>query len=404
MNQTKPAVAMIMYYDWYSDGRGKTIRDVYTSLGYEILVFCTRESGYEKYREEGNVRVWNGNAKYMGDRLGAYLLHHVVFMILAGFWLLRRCIRQRPAVIHIHNMPDYLSALALIGRCFGIRSIWDVRDISAAVWFTKKNPTSLTPDGIFFDILVMIQRLSAKCCDGVICADENQREFLIRHGARPQTTRVVMNLPLKGVFNWIGPTIDKEVPRIVYHGTMTQRLGIDLVVYAIHLLAKNRRHFLCDIIGDGDAKEEIRRLVRELGLDERVRIQGRFIETEKIPEWVRGASFAVISNRRTHATDNFMLPHKMLEYIRLGIPVIVPRLGIISRYMKEDEVVFYEPDNVKAIAGAILSMQKTDLNCIARRALRFYQRNSYQKNEANLKVLIGMSRTGRHIRSSKRPD
>ncbi len=388
MKPKKPTVAMIMYYDWYSDGRGKTIRDIYTRLGYDIRVFCSREHGYEKQRVEGNVQVWNGNAKYMGDDLGVYLISHLLFMLRAGFWLLRQCIVHRPSIIHIHNMPDYLIILSLIGWLFGIRSIWDVRDISPAVWFTKKNPSSLTPGGRMFDALRMVQRLAAKLSNGIICADKNQRKFLIKNGADPESVKVVMNLPLEDAFRWIGPSVEGKTFRMIYHGTIAHRLGIDLVIRAIKRLPEEYADVLYDIIGDGDDKERIYQLIKELGLEDKVKLNGRFIETEKIPHWVRGASFGIVSNRRTFATDNFMLPHKMLEYIRLGIPVVVPKLNIIGQYMNDDEVAFFEPDSAQSIADAIISMQNRDLNRMAQRAVKFYERNGYRQNEKNLDSLL----------------
>ena len=379
---------MIMYYDWYSDGRGKNIRDIYTRLGYDLLVFCSRENGYDKYRAEGNVRIWNGNPKYMGDDLGVYLISHLIFMIRAGFWLFGQCIVRRPSIIHIHNMPDYLVILSLIGRLFSIKSIWDVRDISAAVWFTKKNPNSLCPSGVVFHTLKTVQRIAAKFCSGIICADKNQQQFLVKNGAHPGRIKVIMNLPLEDTFQWVGPSVERKIFRIIYHGTIAHRLGIDLVISAIKLLPEKYSNVIYDLIGDGDDKDRILQMIKESGLEKQVRIHGQFIETEKIPDWVRGASFGIISNRRTYATDNFMLPHKMLEYIKLGIPVAVPKLNIIRQYMNEDEVIFFEPGSPESIADAIVAMQKIDLNRIAQRALGFYKRNGYKQNEQNLKSLL----------------
>ena len=71
------------------------------------------------------------------------------------------------------------------------------------------------------------------------------------------------------------------------------------------------------------------------------------IPNEQIPEWVKGANGAIIPNRKTLATDNYMLPHKMLEYVRLGIPVIAPRLKIIQYYFNDTQAIFFEPENIE---------------------------------------------------------
>ncbi len=63
----------------------------------------------------------------------------------------------------------------------------------------------------------------------------------------------------------------------------------------------------------------------------------------------------VVGNRRSAAGD-LMLPVKLLEYVSLGIPAVVPRLKAIEHYFSDEMVAFYEPDNVDSLADAILRL------------------------------------------------
>ena len=63
----------------------------------------------------------------------------------------------------------------------------------------------------------------------------------------------------------------------------------------------------------------------------------------------------VVGNRRSAAGD-LMLPVKLLEYVSLGIPAVVPRLRTIEHYFSEQMVAFYEPDNVQSLSDAIFRM------------------------------------------------
>ena len=65
----------------------------------------------------------------------------------------------------------------------------------------------------------------------------------------------------------------------------------------------------------------------------------------------------VIGNRRTAAGD-LMLPVKMLEYICLDIPVVVPRLKTIEHYFSDDMVAYYEPEDVESLANAIYRLYR----------------------------------------------
>lgn len=51
-----------------------------------------------------------------------------------------------------------------------------------------------------------------------------------------------------------------------------------------------------------------------------------------------------------------MLPVKLLEYVALGIPAVVPRLEAIGHYFTDDMVMYYEPEDVESLANAILRL------------------------------------------------
>ena len=63
----------------------------------------------------------------------------------------------------------------------------------------------------------------------------------------------------------------------------------------------------------------------------------------------RSMDLGVVGNRRSAAGD-LMLPVKLLEYVSLGIPAVVPRLKTIEHYFSDDMVAYYEPEDV-AVAG-----------------------------------------------------
>ena len=48
-----------------------------------------------------------------------------------------------------------------------------------------------------------------------------------------------------------------------------------------------------------------------------------------------------------------MLPVKLLEYVAVGIPAVVPRLKAIEYYFSDDMVTYYEPGDVQSLANGI---------------------------------------------------
>jgi len=371
-------VAIILYYGWSSNARGKASGNIYQKLGYDLLIFCTKEKDFPKFRQENNAKIWCGIKKYMGDSLITYLFFHMIFITQSSLWLIKRCIFERPNILHVHNMPDYLMFTSLIGKIFGAKIVWDMRDITSIIWSTKKDPGKLSEDSVFFLFITKTQNLFSKLATIILCATYPQKDFLVKNGIPEKKIKIFMNLPLEN-FVWIGPSVTREPFILVYHGTLTHRLGLDLAISAISLI-KDSINVKFKIVGEGDQLQDLIKLRKVLHLEDRVDILNRMIPNEKIPEWVRGACGAIIPNRKTFATDYIMLPHKMLEYVKLGIPVIAPRLKIIKHYFDDDQAIFFEPENVEDLSNAILKLYNTDREKQARSAYKFYEVNNYNKN------------------------
>jgi glycosyltransferase involved in cell wall biosynthesis len=214
--------------------------------------------------------------------------------------------------------------------------------------------------------------------DHVICADHNQKDYLVEHcGLARQKITVLLNLPNEELFRPV--TIEKksEAFRIVYHGTIAHRLGIDLIVKAMARVADRVPAELW-IYGTGDYLPEALALSSQLGLEGRVHFSRSFFPVEQIPEIVTGMDLGIIGNRRNLACDRYMLPVKLLEYVYLGVPVVVPRLAVIARYFDDTMVRFYEPENVEQMADAIVELfhDREERERLARTASTFYQKYS----------------------------
>jgi glycosyltransferase involved in cell wall biosynthesis len=129
------------------------------------------------------------------------------------------------------------------------------------------------------------------------------------------------------------------------------------------------------IYGSGDYLPDALALARRLGLGDKVHFSGSFFPVEQIPEMVSGMDLGIVGNRRNLACDKYMLPVKLLEYVYLGIPVVVPRLSIIARYFNDTMVRFYEPENEDEMAAAIVELfhDKDRRKLLATNAQQFYQ-------------------------------
>jgi len=142
---------------------------------------------------------------------------------------------------------------------------------------------------------------------------------------------------------------------IVYHGTLSKRLGVDLAIQAVARLINQIPSLKFYIIGIGDDMDEFIKLSSALGLSDKVIFSKRMIPLEDLTKALEGMDLGVISNRKNVATD-LMLPVKMLEYVYLGIPVVTPRLKGIQYYFTDEMVTYFEPDDIDTLVSSILEL------------------------------------------------
>jgi len=213
----------------------------------------------------------------------------------------------------------------------------------------------------------------------VICVNHPQRDTLVARGIPPEKTFVSMNVPDPRIFTARDGhgAARKEGPlRLVYHGTMAARLGVDLLIRAVDRLRGRIPDLQLHLWGGGDDLDGFRELAARVNVLDRVHFVPQGYPLEEIPSRLGAMDIGVLGNRRTVAGD-LMLPVKLLEYVALGIPAVAPRLKTIAHYFSDDMVCYFEPDSVDSMADAVLRLHsqpelRRDQADRAKRILREY--------------------------------
>lgn len=369
---TKIKVCMVAYAYYLNDARIKSYVRTLQDQGHSVDVIALKAEGESAVEQHPPGKIFRVMGKYQGQSALMYAWFYLRFLLKSSLLLARRCFRQQYDVVHVHNMPNALVFAAIAPKVAGARVLLDVHDLMTANYMAKFNgaETSLP-----VKVLKLEQRISAMFADHVVCADHNQQDYLVEHCgiARPKTT-VLMNLPNSELFKPIAKEKRDAVFRIVYHGTIAHRLGIDLIVKAMAKITERIPAQLW-IYGAGDYLPEALALASALHLEDEIHFNKTFFPVERIPEMVCGMDLGVIGNRSNVACDQYMLPVKLLEYVYLGVPVVVPRLKVIARYFDDAMVQFYEPENVDQLADAVVELyhDREKRARLAHRASSFYK-------------------------------
>ncbi|HLX36356.1 MAG TPA: glycosyltransferase family 4 protein, partial [Candidatus Binataceae bacterium] len=247
------------------------------------------------------------------------------------------------------TMPDAAILAALPLRKMGTKLVLDVHDTMPEL-YRDKFPGWVGAVGV--PLMKMEERLSANLADLVLAVHEPHRQRLVEYGVDPSKLRVVLNSPDDRIFvrDGIGAK-DPDAFTVVCHGTITRRMGLDLAVRAVALLRDRMPQLRLLAVGGGDYLSEIRRLVEELHLEDRVIFKG-MTPIEELPNVLRTADLGLVPNRENSAT-HLMLPVKLLEFAMMGIPAIAPRLKTVEYYFGDGAVHFFTPGDINGLADAI---------------------------------------------------
>jgi glycosyltransferase involved in cell wall biosynthesis len=380
-------VCMIAYTFYAFDARVRREAETLVAHGFHVR-FLTPRAGAKAARF-----VMNGVevrelpvAKYRGKSQLAYLASYVWFALAASAVCLSLVIRRQIDVVHVHNLPDFLVVAAIVPRLTGSKVVLDVHDSIPETFATKFSSAS-----IFWKALCLEERLSALVAHRVICVNHPQREALVARGIPRAKTFISMNVPDPAIFSDGAPSAPMAADssfNVVYHGTMSERLGVDLIVRAFARLRDRLPMARLHLWGAGDDAESFRKLVRELRLDEQVTLNLKGFPLQELPRLLRSMHVGVVGNRRSAAAD-LMLPVKLLEYVSLGIPAVVPRLRTIEHYFSDDMVLYYDAEDVDSLATAIhrLYRQPDSRREQARRARAFLAQYGWEQQGPELAAL-----------------
>jgi glycosyltransferase involved in cell wall biosynthesis len=386
MSDTTPKrVCMIANTHYKFDGRVRLEAESLVKWGYEVVFLVPKaQAAPRTYTLEGVTVKELNVAKYNEKNKLRYLLSYITFLALAFVACTRLFFKSNVRVIHVHNMPDVLVFAALIPRLFGCKLVLDLHDTVSETYEAKFGKVSR----LVLGMLRLEERICCAFAHRVICVNHVQRDAVIQRGVPGEKIATVITMP-----KFTSQTPSREAPkqdqvfRMVNHGTMSKRLGNDLIIEAVAKLVQEIPGFELHIIGGGDNLDQLLPLSKSLGVENYVHFHER-VPWDKLGEKLSIMDVGIVANRVNVATD-LMLPSKLIDYVVLGIPAIVPRLRAIEYYFSPEMVTYFEPENVDSMVAATVSLYRDR----ARRerqpikATKFLDENRWDDREKGLRGL-----------------
>lgn len=377
-------VCMIAYTSYRFDGRVRLEAESLVKWGYNVTFLVPKQDAKpQTYTLEG-VTVEELNVRKMRDHNKLrYILSYLIFSALAFVACTRLFLKSRIKVIHVHNMPDVLVFAAIIPRLFGCKLVIDLHDTVPETYEAKFGRISR----VLLWFLRFEERVSCALSNQVICVNHVQREAVIEHGVPGEKIATVITMPKFADPPPIRASETKQVFRMVNHGTMSKRLGNDLILEAAAKLVHEIPGFELHIIGGGENLDQLQLLTQSLGLQNTVHFHAG-VPWDKLAEKLRIMDVGIVANRVNVATQ-LMLPSKLIDYTVLGIPAIVPRLKAIQYYFSDEMVSYFEPESVDSMVAATVSLYRDSARRErqAKNARKFLDENRWDGHSNGLRGL-----------------
>jgi glycosyltransferase involved in cell wall biosynthesis len=292
------------------------------------------------------------------------LLEYLRFFVLAFIKLSQLHIKRRYDVVQVHNLPDFLVFCALIPKLTGAKIILDLHDLMPEFFRVRFDAAE---DSFFLRVVYLQERLSCAFADKVFTVTEHWRQSLVKRGVPAHKTGVLMNLADPNIFtippNYQHQFADTSRFSIIYHGVLTQRYGLDLVLEAIAQLKDEIPGLHFTVIGTGKFLDDLIQMTADLQIENHVSFLHKRVVNE-LPPFILNSHIGIVAYRDQPFTSE-LLPTKLLEYAALGIPAIVSRTPAIQLYFDDSNVMFFEPGNVEQLVACIRRLNE-DRNLLAR--------------------------------------
>ncbi|MBI4790805.1 MAG: glycosyltransferase family 4 protein, partial [Chloroflexi bacterium] len=374
--------------------------------GHAVDVICLRRDDAEPQVEQtGGVTVYRVPVQRDKRRgMVGQLLEYVTFALWAFLEVTRRHLRRRYDVVQVHNLPDFLVFAALVPRLSGSKIILDLHDLMPEFYCAKFNTHM---QSLPVRLVACQEWLACRFAHHIITVTESWRQTLILRGVPPAKCSVVMNLADTRYFqagSAARPTEDGL--QLIYHGTITRRYGLDLLLQAFARVRDSIPGARLTIHGRGEYIQDVRALVESLALEPVVSVQSEFLTAAELAQLIRAHHVGVVPYRRDIFTDG-ILPTKLMEYMALGLAVIAARTPAITAYCDDSMVELFTAEDVDELAQRIqhLYHHPERRRELARNTSRFNQQHNWPSQRERYATLVeelarGPQRSPRPVQSA----
>ena len=196
--------------------------------------------------------------------------------------------------------------------------------------------------------------------DKVITVSEGIRKRLIHEGVQEENALITPNsirLDLFDSFEVDEKIIQKYSEKFVllYVGGFIGNRGLEHVIKALPSIEKKIKNVRLVLVGDGEERKNLNKLVRELKLNNLVEFEG-WKQQSEIKSYLKAANIGLVPFRKTPQTDNSS-SNKLFQYMYYHLPIVATNCDSVKKLVEMENCgLIYESENKQQFFEAILTL------------------------------------------------
>lgn len=350
-------VCMLSYSQYDVDARVTRYAETLARRGDHVDVFALAEGGQERFSVRNGVNVYRIQEREHNEKRKLdFLVRILRFFVQSSIVLTKRHLKTPYDLIHVHSVPDFEVFAAWLAKLKGARLILDIHDIVPEFYASKFNTGK---DSFLYKLLILVEKLSARFADHVIISNHIWADTLCRSVPDGKCS-VIMNYPDPTIFFPREKCKQNGKFVMVYPGTLNWHQGIDIAVGAFALIKDEIPHAELHVYGRGGMRDQLLKMVADNGLEGRVFLKD-MLPKEEIAQVMSQADLGIVP-KRNDPFGGEAFSTKTLEFMSLGVPIVLAATKIDKYYFNDSVVRFFEAGNEGDLARCIVAMAQ-DAQC-----------------------------------------
>jgi glycosyltransferase involved in cell wall biosynthesis len=280
------------------------------SMGHDVYVIAPRLKGQRYLEKINNLLVYRVNVPGRPVRFSNIILAVKALMIM---------LRKPPDIVHVTFSPQQF-LLPLLGK-----SLFRLKKTK---WFFHMISVSVNKNPVRRFLQNKKSKFEARFFDAVVTSNEYIRDRILGEKWRRSVYLVPIGVNCSQ-FSSPDPhkiqmlqdqwRIKPEERILIYVGTLSGR-NLSILIHAFKKITEYHEGVRLFLVGEGEEKEKLHRLVARLDISDQVIFTG-YLAYQLVPAFLKLAQIAVSPIPKNDIYD-IQPPLKTLEYLASGLPIV----------------------------------------------------------------------------------